>query len=161
MTIAERSPAATSPAFRAAIAFSTARRSASPELLPARAAQHAAGLAVDVHQPALERAECCRTLRHAGHEARDQRGAEDRLRRRQRLAAAVGVEDGVLGEHLLERLQVALLRGREEALEQRVAGGLVGVEARRLASRCLRARVTSCREFTSLCSMTPAISAYS
>ena len=31
----------------------------------------------------------------------------------------------------------------------------------RPASRCLRARVTSCREFTSVRSMTPAISAYS
>jgi hypothetical protein len=30
----------------------------------------------------------------------------------------------------------------------------------RLASMCLRARVTSWREFTSVCSMMPAISAY-
>ena len=69
-------------------------------------------------------------LRHGGHEARDERGADERLLRRHRLAAAVGVEDGVLGEQLLEGLQVALLGGREEPLEQGVAGGLVGVEAR-------------------------------
>ena len=43
---------------------------------------------------------------------------------------AVGVQHGVLGEQLFEGLQVAILGGLEEPLEQRVAGGLVGVEAR-------------------------------
>ena len=47
-----------------------------------------------------------------------------------RLAAVVGVEDRVLGEQLLEGLQVALLGGREEPLQQGVARGFVGVEPR-------------------------------
>ena len=49
---------------------------------------------------------------------------------RPRLAAAVGVQDGVLGEQLLQGLQLALLSGREEPFEQGVARGLVGVEWR-------------------------------
>ena len=101
-----------------------------PELLLGRASQQAAGLAVDPHPPALELAGARAHLSHGGHEARDERGAEERLLRRHRLAAAVGVQDGVLGEQLLQGLQVALLGGREEPFEQGVAGGLVGVEAR-------------------------------
>ena len=51
------------------------------------------------------------------------------LLRRRRLAAAVGVEDGILGEQFLQSLQVALLGGRQEPFEQGVASSLVGVEA--------------------------------
>ena len=129
-----------------------------PERRLGRAAHHAAGLAVDPHPPQLERAAGGRGCAHRGHEPGDQRGADERLLRRHRLAAAVGVQDGVLREQLLQGRQVALLGGREEALEQGVAGGLVGVEARALASRCLRARDTSCRELTSVRSMISAIS---
>ena len=101
-----------------------------PERRLGRASHQAAGLAVDPHPPALELAGRGAHLSHGGHEARDERGAEERLLRRHRLAAAVGVQDGVLGEQLLQGLQVALLGGREEPFEQGVAGGLVGVEAR-------------------------------
>ena len=56
-----------------------------------RAAHHAAGLAVDPHPPALELAGGGAHLSHGGHEARDLGGADERLLRRHRLAAAVGV----------------------------------------------------------------------
>src|SRR3954451_6377581 len=101
-----------------------------PERPLGRSSQHAARLAVDPHPARLELARSGRPLRHGDHEARDERGADERLARRHRLAAAVAVEARVLGEQLLERLQVALLGGGEEPVEQGVAGGLVGVEAR-------------------------------
>ena len=93
-----------------------------------RPANDPAGLAVDPHQPGLQLARVGTDPAHRGQEAGDDRGADQRLPRSHRLAAVVGVEDGVLGEHLLQRREVALLGGREEPLEQGVAGVLVGVE---------------------------------
>ena len=101
-----------------------------PELRFCRPSHQAAGLAVDPDQPGLEVARSGAHPGDGGHEARDARGTDQRLPRRHRLAAAVGVEDRVLGEQLLQGLQVALLGGREEPCEQGFAGGLVGVEAR-------------------------------
>src|SRR5919109_5425379 len=77
----------------------------------ARYSQDAAGLAVDLHQPGLELSEKAAHTSHANDEAGDQRGADERLGRRDPLAAAVGVQDGVLGEQLLQGLQVAILGG--------------------------------------------------
>jgi hypothetical protein len=95
-----------------------------------RATEQAAGLAIDPHPTGLELAGIGARLRHGGHEARDERGADERLPRRHRLAAAVGVQDGVLGEQLLQGLQIAFLGGRQEPFQQGVAGSAVGVEAR-------------------------------
>jgi hypothetical protein len=64
--------------------------------------------------------------------AGDRRRAVHRLRDRARPAAPVADEDRVLGEDRDEALEVALPRCGEEARRERVAGGRVGVEARRV-----------------------------
>ena len=97
-----------------------------PERTLGRAAQQPAGFAVDPDASALEAAGRRARLGHGGKEARDRRGAEQRLLRRHRLAAAVGIQDSILGQQLLQGLQVSLLGGREEPFEQRVTGRLVG-----------------------------------
>jgi hypothetical protein len=64
------------------------------------------------------------------------------------------------GQHLLKGLQKAFLGGREGLLESASRAASSASKRGRLASRCFRARDTSCRELTPVCSMMPAISAY-
>ena len=81
------------------------------------------------------------------------------LRAADDLAAAVGVEDRVLGKQLLEGGHVALLRRGQEALRAACrAAPRRARSARPAVLEVLLARVTSWRQFASLRSMTSAIS---
>jgi hypothetical protein len=106
------------------------------------APQDRARLPVHPHQTAVDQPPAARLARHARHEARDPCRADDGTATREHLAAAVGIQDHVLGEPRLQALDVSFLGGGEEPLQQPVRYALVGVEPRLPAPRCLRARAT-------------------
>ena len=82
-----------------------------------------------------DRLELERLRGDGGEEAEDLVAPEDRVERRLHLAAAVGHQHDVGGEHVHQPLQVARLGGRAEPLDHRVALGRADGRARAAARR--------------------------
>ncbi len=93
--------------------------------------QDRAGLAVHLVQLDAD-AQAGELASPAGEEAADTVAADDRARPGRRLAAAVAVDDDIRGEHVDQRLDVAVLDGGEEALRESLS-----LLARRLEARLL------------------------
>jgi hypothetical protein len=96
-----------------------------------RVEEHRARLAVYLGSPHAQ-AELPRLPADAGQELRDAVAAEDRARPRRGLAAAVAVDGCIGGDELDQALEVALADGRKEAVGERLALQLGGLEARLL-----------------------------